>query len=64
MLKDELVRAFEHTQAFKWDPTGGFKLASGIMSPFYVDCRTLMAFPHARHLVAKNDIPFLRLVGL
>ncbi len=54
MLKDDLIAAFHKTQAFKWDPKGGFKLASGLMSPFYVDCRTLMAFPHARHLVARK----------
>ena len=54
MVHDDLVAAFQKTQSFKWDPTGGFKLASGLMSPFYVDCRTLMAFPHARHLVAQQ----------
>lgn len=54
MLQDELIAAFHKTQSFKWDPKGGFKLASGLLSPFYVDCRTLMAFPHARHLVAKK----------
>ncbi len=54
MLQDELVAAFHKTQSFKWDPSGGFKLASGLLSPFYVDCRTLMAFPYARHLVAKR----------
>ena len=54
MLHDDLITAFHKTQSFKWDPKGGFKLASGLLSPFYVDCRTLMAFPHARHLVAKR----------
>ena len=54
MLQDQLIAAFHKTQSFKWDPKGGFKLASGLLSPFYVDCRTLMAFPHARHLVAKR----------
>jgi orotate phosphoribosyltransferase len=54
MLHDDLIAAFQQTQSFKWDPKGGFKLASGLMSPFYVDCRTLMAFPHARHLVAQR----------
>lgn len=53
MLQDELIAAFHNTQSFKWDPKGGFKLASGLLSPFYVDCRTLMAFPDARHLVAQ-----------
>lgn len=54
MLQDDLIAAFHQTQSFKWDPKGGFKLASGLQSPFYVDCRTLMAFPHARHLVAQR----------
>ena len=54
MFQDDLIAAFHKTQSFKWDPKGGFKLASGLTSPFYVDCRTLMAFPHARHLVAQR----------
>ncbi|MBI4400988.1 MAG: orotate phosphoribosyltransferase [Nitrospirae bacterium] len=53
MLTDDLARAFVTTQAFKWDPTAGFKLASGVTSPFYVDCRALMAHPGPRHLVAQ-----------
>ena len=53
MLKDDLARAFVTTQSFKWDPTSGVKLASGITSPFYVDCRALMAYPGPRHLVAQ-----------
>ncbi len=31
----------------------GFTLASGATSPFYVDCRALMAHPSARRLVAQ-----------
>jgi orotate phosphoribosyltransferase len=54
MLQDDLIAAFHKTQSFKWNPRGGFKLASGLTSPFYVDCRTLMAFPHARHLMAQR----------
>lgn len=54
MVHDDLIAAFHTTQSFKWDPKGEFKLASGLMSPFYVDCRTLMAFPHARHLMAQR----------
>ncbi len=51
--REQLARAFHETQSFKWDPDKGFKLASGLMSPFYVDCRSLMAYPHARRLVAQ-----------
>ena len=54
----------------KWDRDKGFKLASGEISPFYVDCRALMAHPEARRLVAQlayealTDIEFDCLGGL
>lgn len=51
--REELVHAFHRTQSFKWDPDKGFTLASGATSPYYVDCRALMAYPSARHLVAQ-----------
>lgn len=60
MLKTDLARSFLATQAFKWDPSGGFKLASGATSPFYVDCRILMAHPGARHVVAQLAFETLR----
>jgi orotate phosphoribosyltransferase len=50
--REELARAFHDTQSFKWDPIKGFTLASGQTSPFYVDCRSLMAHPGSRRLVA------------
>jgi orotate phosphoribosyltransferase len=52
-IREQLVKAFHDTQSFKWDPAKGFKLASGLTSPFYVDCRALMAHPEARRLVAQ-----------
>ena len=51
--REELAHAFHRTQSFKWDPDKGFTLASGATSPYYVDCRALMANPSARHLVAQ-----------
>ncbi|WP_455242327.1 orotate phosphoribosyltransferase [Petrachloros mirabilis] len=51
--RDELATAFHNTHSFKWDPQKWFKLASGDMSPYYVDCRALMAHPGARRLVAQ-----------
>lgn len=51
--RERLAKAFHDTQSFKWDPDKGFKLASGEISPFYVDCRSLMAHPDARRLVAQ-----------
>ena len=50
-LKEDLANAFHETQSFKWDPGAGFTLASGLRSPFYVDCRSLMAHPGSRRLV-------------
>jgi len=52
-IREQLVKAFYDTHSFKWDPDKGFKLASGQISPFYVDCRALMAHPGARRLVAQ-----------
>ena len=51
--KVPLVRAFFETQSFRHDAEKGFTLASGLVSPFYVDCRMLMAHPGARRLVAQ-----------
>lgn len=52
-LRQQLAKAFHDTGSFKWDRANGFKLASGEISPFYVDCRALMAHPEARRLVAQ-----------
>lgn len=52
-LREQLAIAFHDTGSFKWDRTNGFKLASGEISPFYVDCRALMSHPEARRLVAR-----------
>jgi orotate phosphoribosyltransferase len=57
--KEELIRAFHQTRSFKWDPANGFKLASGLTSPFYIDCRTLMADPRARYEVARLAWPLI-----
>ena len=69
-VREQLAQAFHETQSFKWDRDKGFKLASGEISPFYVDCRALMAHPEARRLVATlayealTDIEFDCLGGL
>jgi len=51
--REALAREFHRTQSFKWDKGKGFTLASGHVSPFYVDCRSLMAFPGSRRLVGQ-----------
>ena len=62
--KQQLARAFHDTQSFKWNPGTGFTLASGLKSPFYVDCRSLMAHPGSRRLVASLAYEALRPVEL
>ena len=52
-IQEQLAEAFHDTQSFKCDREKGFKLASGEVSPFYVDCRAIMAHPEARRLVAQ-----------
>lgn len=51
--RNDLAHSFIATHSFKWDKDKGFKLASGATSPFYVDCRVLMAHPRPRALVAR-----------
>ena len=63
-MKEDLAKAFHETQSFKWDPVTGFTLASGLRSPFYVDCRSLMAHPGSRRLVANLAYDALRPVEL
>lgn len=52
-VKEQLAKAFYDTQSFKWDKEKGFTLASGRTSPFYVDCRALMAHPSPRRFVGQ-----------
>lgn len=63
-LKAELAKAFHETRSFKWDQGKGFTLASGLTSPFYVDCRSLMAHPSSRRLVANLACEALKSVEL
>ena len=60
MAKDSLIQAFHQLEAFKWNPQEGFRLASGKISPYYVDCRIVLAHPHSRHLVAQLAYSLLK----
>ena len=53
MSKDALIQAFHDLEAFKWNTQEEFRLASGKTSPYYVDCRIVLAHPYSRHLVAQ-----------
>ena len=60
----QLAILFRQYEAFQWDPDKGFVLASGETSPYYVDCRTLLAHPDARWLVAKLACAAIRNLSL
>jgi len=60
MAKNELIQAFHQRGAFKWNQQEGFRLASGKTSPYYVDCRIVLAHPHSRHLVAQLAYTLLK----
>ena len=70
MSTAQLANLFRQYEAFQWDPDKGFVLASGETSPYYVDCRALLAHPDARWLVAQlacaaiRDLPLDALGGL
>ncbi len=56
----QLATLFWRYHAFQWDPQQGFVLASGETSPYYVDCRALLAHPDARWLVARLACEVIR----
>ena len=60
----QLATLFWQYEAFKWDPDKGFVLASGETSPYYVDCRALLAHPDARWLVAQLACAAIRDLSL
>jgi orotate phosphoribosyltransferase len=61
-LKATLAKAFIATESFKSDLTTGFKLSSGEVSNYYVDCKNLMSSPEYRRLVAQ--LAFEQIKGL
>ncbi len=68
--KNDLIQAFHDLKAFQWNTREGFRLASGAISPYYVDCRLILAHPRSRLLVAQlaydilKDIDFALIGGL
>ncbi len=60
----QLATLFRQYEAFQWNPDNGFVLASGETSPYYVDCRALLAHPDARWLVAQLACEAIRDLSL
>lgn len=59
-----LATLFRQYHAFQWDSRNGFVLASGETSPYYVDCRALLAHPDARWMVAELACAAIRDLSL
>ena len=51
--REELLQSLIKTKAFKSSPTPIFRLASGEMSSFYIDCRVGLSHPEARRIVGE-----------
>ena len=62
--KKELIQFFQDLRAFQWKAKEGFRLASGKISPYYVDCRALLAHPQARRLVAQLSFHILHTLDI
>ena len=51
--REELLQILIKTKAFKSSPTSIFPLASGEMSPFYIDCKVGLSHQEARRIVGE-----------
>jgi orotate phosphoribosyltransferase len=51
--RDRLLQILIDTRAFQFSPTPIFKLASGSLSSFYVDCRLALSHAECREIVGE-----------
>ena len=58
--RKELLQLLIKTKAFKSSPTPIFRLASGEMSHFYVDCRVGLSHPEVRQMVGEMILDLVR----
>ncbi len=58
--REELLQILIKTKAFKSSPTPIFRLASGEMSSFYVDCRVGLSHPEVRRIVGEMILDLVR----
>ena len=53
-VHESIERALWEAKAIKIDTVNQFKLASGNLSPIYVDCRKLISYPNVMDVIAEN----------
>ncbi|MEW5817435.1 MAG: orotate phosphoribosyltransferase [Spirochaetota bacterium] len=51
MYEYKIAKLLLEIGAVSFRPNNPYRLASGIMSPIYIDCRVLNSYPHARKIV-------------
>src|SRR5258705_2378871 len=51
--RGRLLQILIETKSFQYSDTPTFKLASGAMSQFYVDCRIGLSYPEMRRIVGR-----------
>lgn len=51
--KGMLKEFFKMTHSYREDYVNQFTLSSGEQSPYYVDCRKLLAYPHIRRTIGE-----------
>ena len=64
VLKADLARDFVESNSFKFDEVNKFKLSSGELSPFYVDCKSLTALPKSRRIVTELAFETITSLGI
>jgi len=57
--REELLQILIKTKAFKSSSTPIFRLASGEMSPFYIDCKVGLSYPEARRIVGETILDLI-----
>ncbi len=58
-VKESIERALWESKAVKIDTEKQFTLASGKLSPIYIDCRTIISFPNVMDLIADKAVEII-----
>jgi len=59
LSKEEAAEILLDIGAVSLNPTNPFRYASGILSPIYTDCRTLISFPNERKVIIESFVDYI-----
>jgi len=57
--KEEIAEILLNIGAVSLNPINPFRYASGILSPIYIDCRTLISFPNDRKIIIESFTDYI-----